>query len=203
MAVQFMVDEVKNRETYLHWLQKKSGFYGVLSGILYEINYDCRVDQDKIQVDKAKELRREYAVDVGVTSDGEAVDKLADRLWKSIHGPCSLLEMMVYLAKSLNENLNETEEDQTNEFFKVLLENSKLNGMDDDDYEFYPDQARRYWLNRVEVIQKRLYRETGEGGFFPLRKAKEDMRNVPIWYQLNAWLEENSDDEGQFLWKNR
>lgn len=208
MAVQLMFDEVKQCKTYLGWLQEKSGYAGTLSSILYELDFESTIPQDKIQMDKAKEMRKAYAEEVGSKIDScgpegsEASDKKhIDRLWKSIHNPCSLLEMMVYLARSLNSILNEDEEDKTPEFFHILLENSGLNAMDDEDYDLHPERTRRFWLNRIEILQKRLYSEDGKGGFFPLKYPREDQRKVSIWYQLNAWLEENSDEDGQFLWE--
>ena len=195
MAIQYLVDEIKDKQTYLNWLQKKSGFDGVLSMILFEADFSSSVDEDKIQMNKAKELRKVYSQEVGSTR------REKDRLWKSIFNECSMLEMLVYLASSMNEMLNESEEDQTPEFFHVLLENGEFLGMDDEDWDFQHEAALRYWKNRIRMITDRTYSEDGKGGLFPLREYSEDQRKVPIWYQFNAWLEENSDEDGQFLWK--
>lgn len=195
MAIQYLVDEIKDKQTYLNWLQKKSGFDGVLSRILFEADFSSSVDEDKIQMNKAKELRKVYSQEVGLTR------REKDRLWKSIFNECSMLEMLVYLASSMNEMLNESEEDQTPEFFHVLLENGEFLGMDDEDWDFQQEAALRYWKNRIRMITDRTYSESGKGGLFSLREYSEDQRKVPIWYQFNAWLEENSDDEGGFLLK--
>ena len=69
----------------------------------------------------------------------------------------------------------------------------------DEDWDFQHEAALRYWKNRIRMITDRTYSENGKGGLFPLRKYSEDQRKVPIWYQFNAWLEENSDEDGGFL----
>ena len=205
MAVQLITDEVRNEKTYLGWLQEKSGLSGVLSGILYESDFESNIPQDKIQMDKAKEMRKIYATEVGgqhdFADDNERI-KHVDRLWKSVHNPCSMLEMMVYLARALNSILNEDVEDRTKEFFKILLDNCGMGALDDEDYDLRPDYVRNFWLERIKMIQKKTYSESGKGGFFPLKWPREDQRKVSIWYQLNAWLEENSDEDGEFLLKN-
>jgi len=38
----------------------------------------------------------------------------------------------------------------------------------------------------------RTYNENGNGGLFPLRDSDQDQRQVEIWYQLSAYLLENS-----------
>ena len=201
MAVQLITDEVKNEKTYLGWLQEKSGLSGILSGILYELDFESDIPQDKIQMDKAKEMRKIYATEVGgrhdFADDNERI-KHIDRLWKSVHNPCSMLEMMVYLARALNSILNEDVEDRTQEFFKILLDNCGMGTLDNEDYDIHPEKTRKFWLNRVEMIQKKTYSESGKGGFFPLKWPRDDQRKVSIWYQLNAWLEENSDENGEF-----
>lgn len=192
MAIQYLVDEIKDKQTYLNWLQKKSGFDGVLSRILFEADFSSSVDEDMIQMNKAKELRKVYSQEVGSTR------REKDRLWKSIFNECSMLEMLVYLASSMNEMLNESEEDQTPEFFHVLLENGEFLRMDDEDWDFQQEAALRYWKNRIRMITDRTYSVSGKGGLFPLTRNSEDQRKVPIWYQFNAWLEENSDEDGGF-----
>lgn len=39
----------------------------------------------------------------------------------------------------------------------------------------------------------RTYREDGLGGFFPLQNPDRDQRQVEIWYQMNAYVNEMSD----------
>ena len=155
MAIQYLVDEINDKQTYLNWLQKKSGFDGVLSRILFEADFSSSVDEDKIQMNKAKELRKVYSQEVGSTR------REKDRLWKSIFNECSMLEMIVYLAISMNEMLNESEEDMTPKFFHVLLENGEFIGMDDEDWDFQQEAALRYWKNRIRMITDRTYSESG------------------------------------------
>ena len=44
---------------------------------------------------------------------------------------------------------------------------------------------------RLSNFMERTYTRNGYGGLFPLTKSKENQRNVEIWYQMSAYLEEN------------
>ena len=44
--------------------------------------------------------------------------------------------------------------------------------------------------NRLETLIWRTYHSDGQGGFFPLAWADEDQRKVELWYQMNAFVEE-------------
>ena len=44
--------------------------------------------------------------------------------------------------------------------------------------------------NRLETLIWRTYHSDGQGGFFPLAWPEEDQRKVELWYQMNAFVEE-------------
>lgn len=44
--------------------------------------------------------------------------------------------------------------------------------------------------NRLEALIWRTYHSDGQGGFFPLAWPEEDQRKVELWYQMNAFIEE-------------
>jgi hypothetical protein len=46
----------------------------------------------------------------------------------------------------------------------------------------------------LERVIGRTYRPDGRGGFFPLRYAEKDQREVELWYQLNAYVELLQDE---------
>ena len=45
----------------------------------------------------------------------------------------------------------------------------------------------------VNRVNGRMFSRDGSGGLFPLRRFDRDQRSVEIWYQMQAWLMENSD----------
>lgn len=61
---------------------------------------------------------------------------------------------------------------------------------------FDPLSSRKH--DRIEEVLDtliwRTYEPNGEGGFFPLKFAKEDQTKVEIWYQMNAYIIENTVD---------
>lgn len=65
-----------------------------------------------------------------------------------------------------------------------ILKNARLTSAHDP---FSEERA-----NRVDDILYsllwRTYEADGSGGFFPLKKPKEDQRKVELWYQLNAYI---------------
>lgn len=99
---------------------------------------------------------------------------------------CSVLEMMVALAIHCEEDIMDDPDygDRTGQWFREMIGNLGLSGMDDRRYnEQYVDAHMDIFLNR-------RYEPDGRGGLFHLRHASEDLRNVQIWYQMNWYLNE-------------
>jgi hypothetical protein len=47
-----------------------------------------------------------------------------------------------------------------------------------------------------DILEKMIWRQfsnDGQGSFFPLKDAKEDQTKIEIWYQMSAYINENSD----------
>ena len=104
-------------------------------------------------------------------------------------GPCTVLEMLIALAGHMEDILACSIET----WFWVLLENLCLDQFTDDNYdprgvEFITNS----WLNRN-------YTKDGRGSLFPLRHYKGDCRNLDIWSQMNAWINENYPTDDSWL----
>lgn len=58
-----------------------------------------------------------------------------------------------------------------------------------------PISARklRDLYDKLDALIWRTYHSDGQGGFFPLAWPEEDQRKVELWYQLNAYVEEQTD----------
>lgn len=110
----------------------------------------------------------------------------------SNRGPCTMLELLVALARRMSFLTGgEGYHGQTGYYFWRMMENLGLNKITDDRWEimngpFFVEDA--CWR-----INERQYSRNGEGGIFPLRNPSGDQRRTEIWYQMNAWMIENSD----------
>lgn len=110
-----------------------------------------------------------------------------------LNGPCSMLEMLIAMAERMNFQVELFEEFETGvgEWFWILMRNIELHEFDD---ERYLDQDPRGYVDTVlEVVIERRYSHSGDGGLFPLDCALDDQRDVELWYQMSAWLMENTD----------
>lgn len=222
MAIQLKTDELNGCESYFEWLENavsddvKMSYPGVKEAIEREMNIgesgkyklmrylfdrdfvisDSSTDEifgcseDEIQAKNGMELRRKYAESVGKKAGKSERD--TDRIWKSIHGKCSVLELLIHLSMSLDSMTNEEESGKnTGKFFDILLEN----------LEFDVTSSAEDWQVIVDKFLHRKYKSNGsEGGLFPLKHAEKNMKKVPIWSQLNAWLNENLDENAEFIW---
>lgn len=99
--------------------------------------------------------------------------------------PCSVLEMMIALAIRCEENIMDNPEvgDRTGQWFWGMVVNLGLGSMTDDRYdEEYVDFVINKFLDRD-------YEPDGEGGLFHIRRCRQDVRDVEIWYQLCWYLD--------------
>lgn len=222
MAIQLKTDELNGCESYFEWLENvvfddvEVSYPGVKEAIEREMSieesgkyklmrylfdrdfvisdsstgeiFGC--SEDEIQAKNGMELRRKYAESVGKKTGKSERD--TDRIWKSIHGKCSVLELLIHLSMSLDSMTNEEESGKnTGKFFDILLEN----------LEFDITSSAKDWQVIVDKFLHRKYKSNGSGGgLFPLKYAEKNMKKVPIWSQLNAWLNENLDENAEFIW---
>ncbi len=105
-----------------------------------------------------------------------------------VEGPSSLLEVMIALARRMNDELTfDTSIDDTSGYFWELLINLGLDRIHDP---FLPSNFR-YVMSVIDALLDRKYDYDGKGGFFPLKNPRVDQTKVEIWDQMAAYLEEN------------
>lgn len=177
------------RTDYFHWLCEYVGtthnecsYFWLLNQLhRYEFSEDTAylIPNDNNRISDGKNLRREFSENT----------LYLDECYAYIDKACSVLELLIGVAKRLEEDLNwDTSHDDTPSYFWELIENLQLDSFDDDlicegDEEFV-DEIVGTFLNR-------RYRKDGRGGLFPLRDPKEDQRYVEIWYQMSNYMAEN------------
>lgn len=109
--------------------------------------------------------------------------------------PCSMLEMLIALAGRMAYESDELGRGyEAADWFWRMLKNVGLNEYTD---EVYLSDAFSDVQDSVEVILdniiERRYLPNGRGGLFPLRNPDQDQRKVELWYQMSAYLLENTD----------
>lgn len=107
-------------------------------------------------------------------------------------GACTFFEFLVGLAKRMSFLMRgEGNHGQTEYYFWKMIDNLGLNKVTDERWfiangDFFAEDA-------VWRVNTRNFMPDGSGGLFPLKHTVVDQRTVEIWYQMNAWLMENSD----------
>lgn len=190
----------RKQKTYFDWLLdivERTYEYGALLKQLYGIPYFALVPNDENRGADGIQLRTDFYYETGSTepfyvpgslyyADSEGVIECTD-----VHtAPCSVLEMLIGVAKRVEFDLFMTDFDRSvGEWFWVLIDNLGLSGYDDSLY-FNPQTEE----NVAFIVHRMLQREyecDGSGGLFPIKSATKDMRRVEVWYQMSDWLNEN------------
>ena len=104
--------------------------------------------------------------------------------------PCNVLEMLVALSIRIEEDIMaEPGDENPSRWFWEMIKNLDLNHMTDKSFsEKKAGSILFSWMNR-------LYDSEGNGGLFPLKKAKKDQRLMSIWDQMNLYLNEQLKGE--------
>ena len=223
MAVQLDCEESRGCPSYFNWLAGKviwaknsegdyeaadvltesnsavaaQGFgpYIRLLGYLYSVDFvGCdEIAEDTIRATDAMELRRRFGEEVG--AERHKSERDIDRIWKSIHGKCSVLEFLVQLCIRMDAMVNEDGEPESMVplFFCIMIGNMGLN----------VEETETEWQDSVGRFLGRKYAEDGSGGgLFPIENwvkgVSKDQREVPVWYQMNTWMREHLDEEEHF-----
>ena len=199
MATQIKVEELEGCKSYLGWLREKSDVSGELSRVLFETDFEWSVDEDEIRARDALELRKIYADEVGSLEKKSKRD--IDRIWKSIYGKCCIFELLISMAKHIDQMVNEGEEGSMIPIFmKIFLANTRLAEKDDEDYDLKSEAVEKFWKLRCDCFIHRKYKNNGSnGGIFVVKNPHIQMPYLGLWKQMNAWLDENLNEDGLYV----
>lgn len=158
------VDEVREQDAArMHWSLFKQ---------LYTKEFVWLIPNDDNRVEDGRDLRYEFLHEFGI--------ERVDSHWMDLG--CSFLEMLIALCRRLSF---EADGDVANWFWHLLHTLHLSEYTDDFDL---PEQDID---DILDVVIWRTYRRDGHGGLFPLKRPRQDQREVELWYQLNAYLMEN------------
>lgn len=161
--------------------------YWLLAKALHKKEFFWTVPNDDNRGSDGKKLREQFA---------EEADISIEELFNG--GPCSMLEMLISLAKRIEDALCDTDEgDRTSKWFWEILSNLGLDVYKDEVY--YELYGNEYIDSILNNVLERTYKRSGKGGLFPLKHPKKDQRKVEIWYQMSAYLLENYYVDGEFV----
>ena len=167
-------------EEYFNWLYAKVAyemnptpslrFYDLLR-ILHRTEFVWILSGDDNRAQDGLDIRREFLREAFLPSQTH---------WMTIG--CSVLEMFIAFSRKAEF---ETDTDARS-WFWIFLRNLGLDDLSDA-VGFPPERVSEV----LEAFIWRTYHRTGRGGLFPLRHPREDQRQVEIWYQFYAYLQEN------------
>lgn len=164
-------------DRYLRWLYGQVAdvkirrgpqtYWGLLKQ-LFKTEFTWFVPNDANRAIDGVELRYEWALECAIGHDKD---------WFDLE--CSLLEMLIALARRAEFQNGESPEDWFWHFMKNL------------EFSEFHDTSRyskNFVTKRVAVVLERRYDRHGNGGIFPIKNSIEDQRKVEIWYQLCTYL---------------
>lgn len=169
-------------EIYLRWLYSQTGSvrirnprktYWNLLRLLYKKEFIWIIPNDDNRVEDGRDLRYEFI-------DAEEIESV-DIEW--MHMGCSVLEMLIGLSRRLSFEA----EGEPRVWFWHLMNNLGLSIYTDD------TTISEDHINEVfDGVIWRTYEPDGYGGLFPLNRPERDQRDVELWYQLSAYIQERN-----------
>lgn len=162
-------------EKYFEWLVSQFNIghgrltdrtYDNVFMALYARDFAWFVPNDDNRVQDAKQLRREF------------LGRMRDTLPEC----CSVLEVMVALSRHMEFMGGGSAPDWAWRLFKNL----GLHELSDPLSELEADILGEI----LERLIFRNYSRDGNGGLFPLAFPEQDQRKVELWYQMNAYMDE-------------
>lgn len=164
-------------EEYFNWLCAKvisphSNNYYDLMKILYKTEFVWFIPGDRNRKEDGIELRDYFVNETGFEKDPIWFSEL-----------CSVLEVLISFAQRASFQIDIPVRD----CFWMFMNNLKL------------DEYRQVSSSDLPVIEEilyefvwRMYESNGYGGLFPLDNPQKDQREVEIWYQFCAWVNEKA-----------
>lgn len=165
---------------YLRWLRalvdQPGPSYDILFDIAWTTSYEYYVPNDGQRALDGLKLRRQF--------ESETSFRLPNL------GQCRILEFLIGLAYRLNETVYDHNDPNREPYwFWTLIRNLDLE-IYTDEFDFDSIHAEIY--DAFGFLNTRSYEPDGSnGGLFPLKKPLRDQRRVEVWYQMQAYLNEN------------
>lgn len=177
----------RQEQLYLSWLINficdgdHKIYYSELLRFLYRTDYIYDNEYDENLAEYGLELRFDYN------------DRVADLSDDILNRECSLLEMMIALSISMEEEImsNDSFGDRTKRWFWDMIESLGLTKFEDS----YWDELRVDEI--INNFEEKKYQKNGKGGLFTIENSKINMRDMTIWDQMSKYLVEIVNEDGE------
>jgi hypothetical protein len=169
-------DGLFSTSAYSSWLYDRiriprgAGEYSTLLTIMGALEFVWILGNDENRISDGRDVRLQYLADTGYTADIYV-------------GGVSFLEVLI----GLSERVAFLVDGEPIDWAWNLMKNLKLGGFHDP----LSGRESRKIMTILENVIWRRYGPDGSGGFFPLTNPKSDQREVEIWDQMSAYIEEN------------
>lgn len=174
--------QIVESDGYFLWLAVltgKDGSHLALLETLHSMDYVVYLPLDQNRADSGRELRNRYE------------ELTAKKVMQDRKGSVSFLEFLIALASDMAfQTVQDNDEPSLKLWFGVLLRNMGLITLTDDLYDIDSESVVRA---KVAKINFRSYSSSGNGGLFPMEKTNLDFREIELWYQMQHWLEEQTE----------
>lgn len=174
---------MSRQDEYYQWLlgiidiDSHTDYY-LLLGTLHRREYRYSVAMDANRAAEGIELRKDWFDDI---HDHDYHYAKFD-----INTPCSVLEMLIALAISIEDKIMyKPNEDHTAEWFWMMIDNLKLSNMTDDNFDL--DAV----CDAIDIFLDRKYGPDGKGSVFYTNRTDIDFRKMELWYQMSHYLDEH------------
>lgn len=174
------------REEYFAWLYdivcKNKHIDGIsykkLLRQLHDTEFTYLLSRDENRAESGIDLRYRFAIT-------EGYEDVSEQVLDDLDMPCSVLEMMVALALSCEENIMDDPSygDRTGQWFWSMIVSLGLGPVNDTRYD------RRLVNTALSRFLNREYEPNGKGGLFTIRGCKADLRAEEIWVQMCWYLD--------------
>lgn len=152
--------------------------YDKLLRHLHDIDFRYILERDQSRAEDGEYLRYRYAISEGYEDSYEEIMDI-------LHGPCSVLELMIALAIRCEGDMDDALfGNRTGQWFWNMVVNLGLGTMSDQRYD------RQKVVEIIDRFLDREYEPDGRGGLFTLKDCNYDLRKIEIWYQMCWYLDE-------------
>jgi len=164
-------------EEYFNWLCAKvispySNNYVDLMIVLHRTEFVWFIKGDRNRKEDGLELRDYFLNESGLEKDPA---------W--FNEPCSILEVLIAFAQRASFQTD----NPVKAWFWIFMDNLRLN-----DYRQISNLDVPIINAILHNFVSRTYSPNGYGGLFPLDTATDDQREMEIWYQFCAWVDEKA-----------
>lgn len=170
-------------DQYFNWLRDivigdESREFNKLMRCLFETTFVPIVPMDENRAAHGVSLRYQFAKETG--------HHQAEIAYYLDNQDCSIFEMMVALACRCETIMDDYQQNRTPVWFWDMVKSLGMDSMTDDVFSL--QKAK----DILETFNNREYAPNGVGGLFTVPWYEGDLRDLDIWYQMQAYLQDKN-----------